>query len=53
VAYTPIGESGKVYIRGEYWNASSDTPIEKGQLVVVTAIQDLEIIVKPKEPGSQ
>jgi membrane-bound serine protease (ClpP class) len=53
VAYTPIGESGKVYIRGEYWNASSDTPIEKGQPVVVTAIQGLKIIVKPKGPGPQ
>jgi membrane-bound serine protease (ClpP class) len=53
VAYTPIGESGKVYIRGEYWNASSVTPIEKGQPVVVTVIQDLKIIVRPKEQGPQ
>jgi membrane-bound serine protease (ClpP class) len=38
-ALTPINASaGKVFIEGEYWNATSDTPVEKGQPVQITAV---------------
>ena len=39
---------GKVFIEGEYWNATSDVPIEAGQPVEVTAVQGLTLKVKPK-----
>ena len=40
-ALTPINaRAGKVFIEGEYWNATSDTPVEKGQPVQITAWKD-------------
>jgi hypothetical protein len=31
-ALTPIdSRGGKIFVEGEYWNAVSDTPIEKGK----------------------
>ncbi len=39
---------GKVFVAGEYWNAVSDTPIESGRPVEITAIQGLTLRVKPK-----
>jgi membrane-bound serine protease (ClpP class) len=48
-ALTPINaRSGKVFIEGEYWNATSDTPVEKGQPVQITAVEGLMIKVKPE-----
>lgn len=40
--------SGKVFIEGEYWNAVSDTIIEKDQPVEVVEIRGLTLKVKPK-----
>jgi membrane-bound serine protease (ClpP class) len=39
---------GKVFVEGEYWNAVSDSPIEPGQPVEITAIDGLTLTVKPK-----
>lgn len=39
---------GKVFVEGEYWNATSDTPVEKGQPVQITALEGLTIKVKPE-----
>ena len=39
---------GKVFVEGEYWNVSSDTPIEPGQAVEIVEIQGLTLKVKPK-----
>jgi membrane-bound serine protease (ClpP class) len=48
-ALTPINaRAGKVFIEGEYWNATSDTPVEKGQPVQITAVEGLMIKVKPE-----
>jgi membrane-bound serine protease (ClpP class) len=41
--------SGKVFVEGEYWNATSEVPIEAGQPVVITAIDGLTLRVKPKQ----
>lgn len=34
-AVSNIGETGKVYIQGEYWDAISDTPIKEGEKIKV------------------
>lgn len=48
-ALTSIDQrSGKVFIEGEYWNAVSDTPVEQGQPVEITAMQGLTLKVKSK-----
>lgn len=39
--------SGKVFVEGEYWNATSEVPIEPGQPVVITAVDGLTLRVKP------
>jgi membrane-bound serine protease (ClpP class) len=41
------GQSGKVFIEGEYWNAVSDEPIDAGQPVEVAAVSGLILKVKP------
>ena len=49
-ALTPIDSSGgKIFIEGEYWNAVSDTPIEKGEAAEIAAVQGLTLKVKNKE----
>ena len=49
-ALTPIdSRGGKVFIEGEYWNAVSDTPIEKGEVAEIAAVQGLTLKVKTKE----
>ncbi|MGC8659313.1 MAG: NfeD family protein, partial [Desulfomonilaceae bacterium] len=37
--------TGKVFTRGEYWNARSDVRILKGSTVRVTGVKDLEVTV--------
>jgi membrane-bound serine protease (ClpP class) len=50
VSASPIdSHSGRIFIEGEYWNAISDTPIEKGELVEIAAVQGLTLKVKTKE----
>jgi len=39
---------GKVFIEGEYWNAVSETVVEKGQPVEVLGFDGLTLKVKPK-----
>jgi membrane-bound serine protease (ClpP class) len=39
---------GKVFIEGETWNATSETPVETGQPVEITGIAGLTLKVKPK-----
>ena len=48
-ALTPIdSRSGRVFIEGEYWNAVSDTPIEKGEAAEIAAVQGLTVKLKTK-----
>jgi len=48
-ALTPIDlTGGKIFLEGEYWNATSDTPVEKGQLVQINAVEGLTLKVQPK-----
>ncbi|HYA87751.1 MAG TPA: nodulation protein NfeD [Nitrospirota bacterium] len=46
VAKTDIHTEGQVFMRGEYWSAWSDEPIQKGERVTVTALQGLKVKVK-------
>jgi membrane-bound serine protease (ClpP class) len=48
-ALTPIDlTGGKIFLEGEYWNATSDTPVEKGELVQINAVEGLTLKVQPK-----
>jgi membrane-bound serine protease (ClpP class) len=48
-ALTPIdSRSGRIFVEGEYWNAVSDTPIEKGEAAEIAAVQGLTVKVKTK-----
>ena len=45
-AVTPVYEDGKVFIRGEHWNAYSTDMIEKGDNIVVVGMKGLKLEVK-------
>jgi membrane-bound serine protease (ClpP class) len=47
-AYTDIAGEGKVFLRGEIWDAQSDEPIKKGESVIITKIEGLRVWVKKK-----
>ena len=52
-ALTTIDASGgKIFVAGEYWNAISDTPVEKGKSVQITAVQGLTLSVQSEVPAS-
>jgi membrane-bound serine protease (ClpP class) len=40
-----VHEGGKVLIRGEYWNAFSKAPIEKGKKIIVVGVKELKVEV--------
>jgi membrane-bound serine protease (ClpP class) len=47
---TPVdSRGGRIFVEGEYWNATSDKPIKKGELVEIAAVQGLTLKVKTKE----
>src|SRR5437667_513214 len=48
-ALTPIdSHGGRIFVEGEHWNAVSDTPIEKDEVVKIVAVQGLTLKVKTK-----
>ena len=49
ITSTPIAPEGKVSIHGEFWNASSDQPIETGVKVQVIGVTNLRLKVKKIE----
>src|SRR5437763_1200284 len=46
VAKTDIHGEGKVWVHGEYWNASSERPIPAGANVRITKVQGLKVEVE-------
>jgi membrane-bound serine protease (ClpP class) len=46
-AKTDIHESGLVFIHGEIWRARSDTPIKKGDKIIVQSVEELTLNVRP------
>lgn len=45
-AMSTIDPTGKVFVRGEYWEARSDTPIAAGEKVVVEAVEGMCLKVR-------
>ena len=46
MSFTPLSPEGKVLVHGEFWNAISDEPVEKGDKVQVVGVKDLVLNVK-------
>lgn len=46
VADSDIYESGKVFVRGEYWDAWSDERIGRGEKIVVTELEGMRLKVE-------
>ena len=49
-AETDLTPEGKIFVRGEYWNAVSAERILKGEQVEVTAVEGLRVTVKRVTP---
>jgi len=49
VARQRLDPDGTVLVRGEYWSATSDAPVQKGESVEVTGIEGLRLRVRPAE----
>lgn len=49
VARTPLAPEGKVFVRGEFWDAISTTAVDAGARVRVVAIDGLTLKVEPIE----
>src|SRR6058998_2110452 len=48
-ALTPIdSRSGRIFVEGEYWNAVSNTPVEKGEEAQIAAVEGLTIRLRKK-----
>jgi len=50
VARSDIAPFGKVFLHGELWDAKADEPVQAGERVVVTAVEEMMVKVK-KEKG--
>jgi membrane-bound serine protease (ClpP class) len=46
-ARTALSPSGTVFLQGEYWNAESEAPVEKGGRVRVVSVEGLKLHVAP------
>jgi membrane-bound serine protease (ClpP class) len=46
-ARTVLSPSGTVFLQGEYWNAESEVPVEKGRQVRVLSVEGLKLHVSP------
>ena len=46
-------ETGRIFVHGELWRAVSDTPMDKGEKVVVTDIDGLLLKIKPAEEADK
>ena len=49
-AVTPLAPGGKVFIRGEYWDAVSSVPVAAGSRVRVIGIDKLKLTVEAVPP---
>ncbi|MEP7367846.1 MAG: nodulation protein NfeD [Acidobacteriota bacterium] len=51
-ALTPLAPSGKVFVHGEYWNATSSAPVGEGARIRVRVVDGLHVHVDPVESPS-
>ncbi len=49
VAKSPLKPEGTVFVHGENWKAIADEPIEEGEKVIVTEVEDLTLKVTKKK----
>jgi membrane-bound serine protease (ClpP class) len=42
-----LAPEGRVFVRGEFWTARSDTPLAAGERVEVTAVEGMRLRVRP------
>ena len=47
IARTTLNPQGRVFVRGELWEAASNEPVQPGEAVVVTSVEGLRLRVKP------
>jgi membrane-bound serine protease (ClpP class) len=47
VARTPLQPAGKVFVRGEYWDAESPCPVAEGAAVRIVAVEGMKLRVNP------
>ncbi|HUJ51247.1 MAG TPA: nodulation protein NfeD [Bryobacteraceae bacterium] len=47
VAVGDLAPDGRVFVRGEYWNAVATAPLKSGERVRVTAVDRLNLTVEP------
>ncbi len=52
-AHTDIGEQGRVFVHGEYWNACSDSPIPRGARIRVERVDGMLLTVRLDEVPPQ
>jgi membrane-bound serine protease (ClpP class) len=50
IARTPLGPDGKVFVRGELWNATANGEIPAGSRVRVRSVEGLRVMVERAEP---
>jgi len=48
-ADTALEPDGRVYVRGEYWNAHAEDPVAQGEQVEVIAVEGLKLRVRKAE----
>jgi membrane-bound serine protease (ClpP class) len=53
VALADLAPDGRVFVRGEYWNAVATAPVKTGEKVRVTAIDHLNLTVEPVQNQSR
>jgi membrane-bound serine protease (ClpP class) len=50
ITLTPIdSQGGKIFVEGEYWNAISGSPMEKGAQAEIAAVHGLTVTLRNKE----
>jgi len=52
-AATDIAATGKVFYKGEYWNARSENPIGKGAIVKIIKVEGINLFVEEKDKTKQ
>jgi len=53
VALADLAPEGRVFVRGEYWNAVATAPVKTGEKVRVTAVDHLNLTVEPVQNQSR
>ncbi len=53
VAKTDLSPEGQVFVHGEWWNAVSSAPVERGGKIKVVAVQGLKLQVAPSEDAGR